>query len=269
MSGKILKHSTHSVGSYFAISGAALTLLLVLTGPSYAQGLSLFEALVFHAVTIFAPLGMAVALASWALARISGQVFKVWTVLALCGATAALLSSPFLLLAEMVFEPLDVDGDQPPSPQNIVEFAWLSLQEAVEALPAVTAVWLALNVAVNWMLDERAEEPERRGETSAPVFKYVPARLGRDVVSLVAEQHYTVVRTTTGSACFLYALRDAISELEQAGYQGIQCHRSAWVCLDHAKSIRHDGQKSWVELTDGSRVPISRRRRVAVKQALA
>ncbi|WP_353409319.1 LytTR family DNA-binding domain-containing protein [Arenicella sp. 4NH20-0111] len=81
------------------------------------------------------------------------------------------------------------------------------------------------------------------------------------LIALKAEDHYLRITTDGGSALILMKFDDALTTLN--GYPGIQTHRSWWLAysqLQHLKIITFS-----VSLQDGTKVPISRRRKKAVQ----
>ncbi len=104
-------------------------------------------------------------------------------------------------------------------------------------------------------------------EPGAPPFlDRIPPRLGRNLLALEMEDHYVRVHTDQGSDLILLRLRDAIGEL--TGVEGMQVHRSHWVAGRAVAGVERsaDGRLTLV-LTDGRRVPVSRRYNAAVRAA--
>ncbi len=98
-------------------------------------------------------------------------------------------------------------------------------------------------------------------------FRRLPVHIGKNILSLEAQDHYVNVTTDMGSALVLIRLADAITELE--GIDGLRIHRSHWVATDAiAKTLRKD-RKLQVELTNGTALPVSRTYAQNLKQRLA
>lgn len=87
-------------------------------------------------------------------------------------------------------------------------------------------------------------------------FNRLSKKLGHDVISLNAQDHYVEVKTTLGSELILMRMSDAISELTDI--EGFQTHRSWWVAKKHILAVRSDHGKKSLELTDKTKVPVSR-----------
>lgn len=102
--------------------------------------------------------------------------------------------------------------------------------------------------------------------SAAPFLDRIPAKLGRDLLALEMEDHYIRVHTRLGSDLILLRLRDAVAEL--TGIDGLQVHRSHWVAAHAVAAVERnaDGKLTLI-LTDGRRVPVSRRCNAAVRAA--
>lgn len=87
-------------------------------------------------------------------------------------------------------------------------------------------------------------------------YNRLPKKLGRDIISLNAQDHYVEVKTTLGNELVLMRLSDAISELSDL--EGFQTHRSWWVAKKHIISIQSNDSKKYLKLTDQTLVPVSR-----------
>ncbi len=97
---------------------------------------------------------------------------------------------------------------------------------------------------------------ENRSSSDMSFFKRLPVELGKDIISLQAQDHYIKVTTTKGSEMILLRLADAEQEL--AAISGIRIHRSWWIAKKHAKGLSRDNNKLMLELSNGEMVPVSR-----------
>ena len=88
--------------------------------------------------------------------------------------------------------------------------------------------------------------------------------LGADIISLNAQDHYVEIRTSLGSELLLIRLADAIAELD--GAKGMQVHRSWWVATEHVVSAIREGDRLVLQMSDGTRVPVSRTHRASVRR---
>ncbi|MFN9215657.1 MAG: LytTR family DNA-binding domain-containing protein [Gemmatimonadota bacterium] len=89
----------------------------------------------------------------------------------------------------------------------------------------------------------------------------LPREIGRDVIAVASELQYLRVWTPRGCALILGALADV--EAEDAGV-GLRVHRSWWVAARHVVSVRRTSSGATCMMSDGRRVPVSRRRRAEV-----
>ncbi|MBO6639434.1 MAG: LytTR family transcriptional regulator [Roseitalea sp.] len=105
------------------------------------------------------------------------------------------------------------------------------------------------------------DDPARASVPSALVEK-LPHRIGRDVISVQAQDHYVNVTTPLGSALVLMKLSHA--ERDLADLDGLRVHRSWWVRKRHVKRlVRADGRLR-VETSDGASIPVGRKYREQV-----
>lgn len=92
--------------------------------------------------------------------------------------------------------------------------------------------------------------------TATPFLKRLPVELGKDIISLQAQDHYVRVNTTKGSEMVLIRLSDAESELE--GIEGTRVHRSWWLARAHIGELKRENDKLIAVLSNGQQVPVSR-----------
>ncbi len=106
-------------------------------------------------------------------------------------------------------------------------------------------------------------------EAEPPVVAFLrrlPTRLGRDLVRVSVYDHYVEAHTRRGHELILIRFADALAELD--GYDGLQIHRSHWVARAAVRRVlRGEGRSLSVELDDGTRLPVSRSRESAVREA--
>ena len=128
---------------------------------------------------------------------------------------------------------------------------------------AVTPIVLAVSLALTFILG-RGSKPEAEVRPSTPnpslqsLIPSVPHTLGDDIVRLHAQDHYVEVATTRGRALLTEQFGDCVERLKDLN--GIQCHRSHWICLDHLESLSRTGSAYSCVLSNGDTVPVSRRR---------
>ena len=112
-----------------------------------------------------------------------------------------------------------------------------------------------------WRLVELPLQPDNVSTSPvvsapSPFLSRLPDRLGEDLLHLHMQDHYVEVATAKGHELVLLRFRDALREVESL--DGMQVHRSHWVAR-HAVSgvVRRDG-RIFLDLCNGSRVPVSR-----------
>ncbi|MCA3132755.1 MAG: LytTR family DNA-binding domain-containing protein [Betaproteobacteria bacterium] len=114
-----------------------------------------------------------------------------------------------------------------------------------------------------------AESPRQGGGDSAPVVPFLapnwlerlPIEIGTDVIAVASELQYLRVWTPRGCALILGALANV--EEESAGL-GLRVHRSWWVASRHVECVRRSATGAICLMSNGSQVPVSRRRRAEV-----
>jgi hypothetical protein len=144
--------------------------------------------------------------------------------------------------------------------------------------PKAAAIWLAINLTIAWRLDVNTGGPEDaappaavpaadESTPSSSLFARIPARYGREVIYLEAQEHYLRVVLVGGVQLLLHGLANAVRELETGGAAGMQVHRSYWVNWAHVHSIIINGSGGFCELKGDVRIPISRRRKATARAA--
>lgn len=190
---------------------------------------------------------------------------------------SALLSLPVFALVSLF---LDigfgtVQNGSGPSSLGIDIF----LNELVAVTPFVAMVVLAVVFVLlrdftpefEAQADETKQQDDlkQQDEVKAPLTELiasVPKALGDDIIRLHAQDHYVEVVTTDGSALLSEQFGDCVESLNSLN--GIQCHRSHWVCLDHVEKFERAGSSYSCVLSNGDQVPVSRRRYAEIRDQL-
>lgn len=102
-------------------------------------------------------------------------------------------------------------------------------------------------------------------EPSSPFFRRLPPKLGTDLLSLTAEDHYVRVTTALGSDLVLCRLSDAIAEI--GAENGQRVHRSHWVAQGAVASVDRGGGKTALVLTNGESIPVSQSYMASLREA--
>jgi hypothetical protein len=266
-------------------AGGLLVLALTLMEPASAFGLPWWQRAGFYAAHVAPAMAAAWWVSGWLFNRPGLQHWPAWALLAFAGAAAGVALAPWSVALEMALGVVDLDEpDAVPLP--LTAAAWRSelANELLQVPPRTALFWLAMNLWVLW----RARRPEVEaampavtsppGPASAPspppspapspapspdtaaLLERLPARLGRDVVQLEAQQHYLRVVTTRGEHLLLHGLAPATAELSRRGIAGMQIHRSVWVAWAHVERLDLRPGSLAAVLRDGRRLPIGRRR---------
>jgi hypothetical protein len=99
--------------------------------------------------------------------------------------------------------------------------------------------------------------PEPAAKQGEPGFlRRIPARLGTNLLHIEVEDHYLRLHTDRGSDLILLRLSDAVGELDAA--IGRQVHRSHWVSRHAVAAVERSGHRTYLVLTCGTRIPVSR-----------
>ncbi len=115
-------------------------------------------------------------------------------------------------------------------------------------------------------LETRSEANAAVPETS-PFLDRLPAALGKDIVSLQAQDHYLKVTTSAGSDMILMRLTDAEKELSDC--DGMRVHRSWWVAEQHIAELKRDGERLFLKMSNGDEIPVSRSYAKQVRESVA
>ena len=136
---------------------------------------------------------------------------------------------------------------------------------------AVAPVTVIIALIVSVMIYREAMPDDQPGETAqapalASLIDTVPRSLGDDVIRLHAQDHYVEVVTSAGSALLTERFSDCVEKLKPL--EGIQCHRSHWISLDHVVELTRSGSAYSCSMSNGDRVPVGRRRYSELKALL-
>lgn len=103
-----------------------------------------------------------------------------------------------------------------------------------------------------------------RRETPAIIRRLSPARRGM-LLRMMMNDHYVSVATEHGSDLVLMRFTDAIAET--APEEGLRVHRSHWVARRAVQAVERGGDRVTLVLTNGERIPVSRARLRALREA--
>lgn len=173
------------------------------------------------------------------------------------------LFAPFSLLLDHGF------GNPDEAALTLSNFPALYLDEVAAIAPLM--LMLAVVVAYLFRQETRRkpalenDELESSSRIADPVppklsdmIKGVPEGLGEDLIRMAAQDHYVEIVTSQGRALITEKFSDCVEKIEHLN--GMQCHRSHWINLSHVESVERSGSAYSCLMTNGDRIPVSRRR---------
>lgn len=194
--------------------------------------------------------------------RAKGVKLHPWWKLLLSGTIAAVLFAPIALLLDVLIE-----GNSFPS-----NFLHSVTAEFLGSAPPVVLCWLGINAPFQfgYQLNKSPQptlpKPAQKTQfstasetesTCAPSFMSLIAKeLHGQIIYLKSELHYVLVVTDAGQDLILYALKEAILELQ--ALDGVKPHRSYWVNKNFIKSFEKIGRQGQLTLENDVRIPVSR-----------
>ncbi len=102
---------------------------------------------------------------------------------------------------------------------------------------------------------------------AGPLLSRLPPTIGRDIIALSAQEHYTQVHSSTGSTLVLMRFADAITAAE-AVTSGARVHRSHWVARHAVDGVEGEGARMVLRLNNGLKIPVSRSYRLQTRGLL-
>lgn len=262
-----------SVEQYFLFSSMALVVVFAWMEPAGAAGIGFGRGLIFWSIQISILIPLLVTTQNCISHRINLKTSKnPWIQTALSGIAAALLFVPIAYFLDTIFA---IPEDEPS--MGILHGL---LDEACGVVVPVTVTWLALNAPWILQLDfsKRHAEPSpqppeqdhaiplSQADQPTRFLQELRSRASGELLSISSELHYVRVVTTETEVMFLYNLKDAINELPSGA--GVQIHRSHWVSKEHVKGLTKSSANAECTLSNGKRLPVSRRKYSEVKKLL-
>jgi len=224
-----------------------LSIWLIVTGPfgTYDGATILQRAFYWPIVT---GLGVAVAIAVRQSIAQHAPDLGYWNRSILHAAIlAGIMALPvFLVISEMV-----PDADSSDTAPGIVE-----------AGTGIFATAMGLHL-LRCSMSRRPKTQESRNWP--PLLARLPQHQRGAVLRLSSSDHYVHVVTDRGAEPLLMRFADAIAELD--GVDGLRVHRSHWVARAAVTGVQSDRGRMFLEICDGTKVPVSRSYRAAVEAA--
>lgn len=221
----------------------------------------------------------------------------LWIILLAGAVLGSLVARHFVYGMAVLLEGHMLDGREP-RPLAPFEATWPFLMHYLQGWTGVYATWLAVGLIFDrWFgfprysrdtpappaAAEPSPDPALRGSndqetggspsaravgsTPAPasLLDRLPAKIGRNVLALQAEDHYVRVYTDKGSALVLARLSDAIESLQD--FDGIRVHRSWWARKDAVARVTVQGKGLLLTLSNGVEVPVSQAYKALARQS--
>jgi|688.fasta_scaffold182186_2 hypothetical protein len=262
-----------SVEKYFFFSSLALVVIFAWMEPAGSAGIGFGKGLIFWAIqiSILIPLLITIQhLASHYVALNTPQT--PWIQTTVSGVVAALLFVPAAYFLDVLFA---IPEDDPSA-----GFVRGLLGEASGVVVPVTVTWLALNAP--WILqldfskrhaapttqELKPDAAKSKSDKEQPTrfLQELRSRASGDLISMSSELHYVRVVTTDTEVMFLYNLKDALAQLPPDA--GVQIHRSHWVSRGHIRELTKRNGSWECTLSNGRKLPISRRKYSELKDLL-
>ncbi len=229
----------------------AIVALFVFTGPfGTIDRLGFAERLGFW---------LTVHLVTWAIALSGVALVSVWngdnsrigiwqTVIGCC------LATPFIGFAVSAIRTLFLNEQI-----TVTSVFW----QMVQALPVAIIIGIVAYFFFQ-PVQSPPSDPEARDPEARLMLRLPPEKRG-ELLYMSMQDHYVEIVTARGRELVLLRLADAMTEAGST--TGIQVHRSHWVAFSAISSIKRDGGKSSVVMTDGTELPVSRTYTKALREA--
>jgi hypothetical protein len=251
-----------------------------------AIGLGQFSSVRFENRLVHVVYGVVSTLFSWLMmegfSALGARLARPWRLplwLPLMGGVvmAALLHAPFTVFRDALFTPYLREGFQ-----FFQTWPWAfgDAMYRTESLLAMTnraVVWLTFNALLVHAVGltrfgyrdvfrrpdaaaghTRAAAPAAAAESGIELlFQKLPAQIGRDIICLKAQEHYTEVVTRLGSTTIYMRFSDAVA-LASAAIEGARIHRSYWVAQAAVCGLERADGKTMLRLVGGDLLPVSR-----------
>lgn len=265
---------------------------LVLLPPlliGLAIGLGQFGSVRFENRIVHVVFGMVTLLFSWlvmeSFSALGARLARPWRLpllVPLMGGVvmAALLHAPFTVFRDAVFSPFLREGSH-----FFQSWPWAFgnptyRTESLFAFANRSVVWIAFNYVLvrglgmtRFGYDDLFRRPARaRWEAPSAqtpqamsaaatgielLFQKLPAQIGRDIICLKAQEHYTEVVTRLGRATIYMRFSDAVA-LASGAIEGARIHRSYWVAQAAVCGLERADGKTMLRLDGGELLPVSR-----------
>jgi hypothetical protein len=266
---------------YLSITGVAFLALMLTLEPDLGFSAPLLARLLFWSLQIFTGLLVLQSLLHLLTRFFGASRTPSWALVLLSGVLGSVLLAPiYWLIGEgLMVAWLNYPNHTDDATDNLLGLSFSSplLQEYLNIVGPVTTAWVLICLPrLHWLMPPlileqassttAATKPDTNTVESptpkqASWLDRLPEQLGSDVIAVTSELQYLRVWTSRGCALILGALADVESE---AAASGLRVHRSWWVATDHVVSVRRTAAGAICLMSDGRKIPVSRRRRSEV-----
>lgn len=184
-----------------------------------------------------------------------------WWKIISSGVLGAALFSPIALMADIF-----LGGEQIQGP-----FLHALIDELLAILPPMLIAWLAMNTP--WLFGFRLHQlqsdknfsksnkikNEKANHPEPDFLRSTKLQNATEVLYIKSELHYLNVISSNNKELVLLSLKEAIEQLERANIKGVQSHRGYWVSETSITTAQRVGRQAEFILTNGDKVPISRK----------
>ena len=249
-----------------------LALLFAVLEPEPSRGLPFGWALVLWLAHIGCGLLLALVAARGLTGRSVLRRWPPWLQLLLAAFLGSLAFAPVAMALEAMF-PFAAPVTTPDGWLDVWELAggWQALTaEWLQLLPSYLSAWMLINAMPLVQLAAPDSAPAQNAPSldsntgavnpphaSTDWLNQLPIAIGRSLLRIEADLHYLKVFTEDGRVMLLGNMSVAT---EQLGELGIRVHRSHWVAINQVKRVYLTSKGWYCELSDGSKIPVSRRR---------
>lgn len=261
-----------SVRQYFFFSSLVLIVIFAWMEPVGTAGMSFGKGLIFWTIQISILMPLLIYIQHFASHYVTLKSSQTaWIQTALSGVITSLLFVPVAYFLDTLFAI--------PEDETSISLLHGLLDEALGVVLPVTVTWLALNAPWILQLDFSKKDseltnqkinpqaqPRELSEQPSRFLQELRNRASGELISISSELHYVRVVTTEAEIMFLYNLKDAIGELPANA--GMQIHRSHWVSKSHIKGLSKRNGNAECTLSNGKKLPVSRRKYSEVKDLL-
>jgi len=271
-----------ALGRSIAVVSALLVVMFVVIEPEASRGLGVAARTVFWVIHV--GLGLAALYAaSWLVMPHMMNSLPAWLVLLVAGTGGALLVTPLSYLVEQVL-PLTLRPIEDEDEWLAVFAArggWQALAvEFLQLAPATLVSWMIINLpflahrrrladaqdvnapgSAETVELDKAEAGRYAESARAEFLSRLPESLGTNVLAISSDLHYLHVYTDLGHCMILGSLQQAADAMGDAGFR---IHRSHWVAKRAIVKIVKQGNQWYCLLSNGLKIPISRRNKSTV-----